>query len=202
MERLRGDPELKQVFDDIAASGTAGMERHWNDAELMSKISRKMADMGIAPEPAPQPPGKTLPVGRAYTIGSRTAGAHGASSCSACAQHLQHHALQLRGLQVRPTNLHDAAKAGDADATASLLEVSLPCCSGRGCAAAVHTLQQPAHQQSFAVRSPVVDSVQEGCDPNSRDSRGITPLGVAVGFNRLGVVKVTTCWCLQTSEAA
>ncbi len=31
---------------------------------------------------------------------------------------------------------------------------------------------------------------QEGCDPNGRDGRGITPLGVAVGFNRLSVVKV------------
>jgi hypothetical protein len=113
MEVLREDPDLKPIFDDIAASGTAGMERHWNDVELMSKISRKMGEMGLAPQPAPQPPGKTLPV--------------------------------------RPTNLHDAAKAGDAEATASLLE--------------------------------------EGCDPNGRDSRGITPLGVAVGFNRLSVVK-------------
>jgi len=52
---------------------------------------------------------------------------------------------------VRPTNLHDAAKAGDAAAIAQLLE--------------------------------------EGCAVNGRDARGITPLGVAVGFNRLPVVK-------------
>lgn len=62
MEQLREDPDLKSVFDDIAASGTAAMEKHWNDVELMSKISRKMAEMGISPELAPQPPGKTLPV--------------------------------------------------------------------------------------------------------------------------------------------
>jgi hypothetical protein len=62
MEVLREDPDLKPIFDDIAASGTAGMERHWNDVELMSKISRKMGEMGLAPAPAPQPPGKTLPV--------------------------------------------------------------------------------------------------------------------------------------------
>jgi len=52
---------------------------------------------------------------------------------------------------VRPTNLHDAAKAGDAAAIAQLLE--------------------------------------EGCAVNGRDARGITPLGVAVGFNRLAVVE-------------
>ena len=62
MEVLREDPELKPIFDDIASAGTAGMERHWNDVELMSRISRKMGEMGIAPQPAPQPPGKTLPV--------------------------------------------------------------------------------------------------------------------------------------------
>jgi hypothetical protein len=62
MEVLREDPDLKPIFDDIASSGTAGMERHWNDVELMSKISRKMGEMGLTPAPAPQPPGKTLPV--------------------------------------------------------------------------------------------------------------------------------------------
>lgn len=41
------------------------------------------------------------------------------------------------------------------------------------------------------------DVLQEGCDPDGRDSRGITPLGVAVGFNRLPVIKV----CLKSKEA-
>lgn len=62
MEQLREDPDLKPVFDDIAASGTAAMEKYWNDNDLMTRISRKMSEMGISPEPAPQPPGKTLPV--------------------------------------------------------------------------------------------------------------------------------------------
>ena len=61
MELLREDPDLKPVFDDIAASGAAGMDKYWNDGDLMSKISRKMADLGVQPD-APPPPAKSLPV--------------------------------------------------------------------------------------------------------------------------------------------
>jgi hypothetical protein len=113
MEELRADPDLKPVFDDIAATGAAGMEKYWNDGDLMTRISRKMAALGVSPEPQPQPPGKSIPA--------------------------------------RPSNLHDAAKAGDAAAVGALLE--------------------------------------EGCAVDGRDARGITPLGVAVGFNRLPVVR-------------
>lgn len=112
MEELREDPELKPMFDDIAATGSAGMDRYWNDADLMSRISHKMQQMGIQPpQPPPQPsaPSKSIP------------------------------------------NLHDAAKAGDEDTVARLLD--------------------------------------EGSDVDGRDARGITPLGVAVGFNKLPVVK-------------
>lgn len=62
MEELRADPDLKPVFDDIAASGSAGMEKYWNDGDLMARISRKMAELGVAPEPAPAPPSKSIPV--------------------------------------------------------------------------------------------------------------------------------------------
>ena len=65
MEELREDPELKPMFDDIAATGSAGMDRYWNDADLMSRISHKMQQMGIQPpQPPPQPsaPSKSLPV--------------------------------------------------------------------------------------------------------------------------------------------
>jgi hypothetical protein len=70
MEQLREDPEFKSMFDDIASSGSSGMDRYWNDADLMTRISKKMAAMGISPTPRPvsQParqssaPSKSLPV--------------------------------------------------------------------------------------------------------------------------------------------
>ena len=55
---------------------------------------------------------------------------------------------------MRPTSLHEAAKAGDSTALAELL-------------------------------------AEDGADVNARDGRGITPLGVAVGFNRLPVSAVS-----------
>ncbi len=70
MEELREDPELKPMFDDIAATGSAGMDRYWNDADLMSRISHKMQQMGIQPpQPPPQPsaPSKSIPVRYAPT---------------------------------------------------------------------------------------------------------------------------------------
>lgn len=209
MEVLREDPDLKPIFHDIASSGTAGMERHWNDVELMSKISRKMGEMGIAPQPAPQPPGKTLPVRfcAVVRVWSAPCNVRGGSRASpslqlpgrtcrravlalpTCQSHVafagdslssdiglqspqcllynapQHrlpitHRMRLPNtaftqdpkpgfelrallnLQVRPTNLHDAAKAGDTDATASLLEVRSPpaahrCAIPLSCSAAV-----------------------------------------------------------------
>ncbi len=68
MEELRADPDLKPVFDDIAASGAAGMEKYWNDGDLMTRISRKMAALGVSPEAAPQPPGKSIPVSSALSV--------------------------------------------------------------------------------------------------------------------------------------
>mmetsp|Transcript_7688 Transcript_7688/g.22803 ORF Transcript_7688/g.22803 Transcript_7688/m.22803 type:complete len:312 (+) Transcript_7688:172-1107(+) len=114
MEELRQDPELKPMFDDIAATGSAGMDRYWNDADLMSRISHKMQQMGISPPQPPQPPQPSAP---------------------------------SKSLP----NLHDAAKAGDEATVARLLD--------------------------------------DGADVDGRDARGITPLGVAVGFNKLSVVK-------------
>ncbi len=70
MEELRADPDLKPVFDDIAASGAAGMDKYWNDGDLMTRISRKMAALGVSPEAAPQPPGKSIPVSSSCAFSS------------------------------------------------------------------------------------------------------------------------------------
>lgn len=54
MMQLKEDPELKHVFEDIEANGTAAMEKYWNDTGLMGKISQKMAAMKIGPTTPPR----------------------------------------------------------------------------------------------------------------------------------------------------
>ena len=55
MMQLKGDPELKPVFDEIEAHGAAAMERYWNDTDLMSKIAQKLAALNIGPATPPGP---------------------------------------------------------------------------------------------------------------------------------------------------
>lgn len=45
MSRLRDDPELKSVFDEISRDGMGAIDKYWNDMELMSKISKRMNEM-------------------------------------------------------------------------------------------------------------------------------------------------------------
>eukprot|EP00210_Caulerpa_lentillifera_P008349 g7963.t1 len=45
MSRLREDPELKSIFDEISRDGMNAIEKYWNDMELMSKISKRMGEM-------------------------------------------------------------------------------------------------------------------------------------------------------------
>ena len=54
MMELKEDPELKPIFDDIEANGTAAMEKYWNDTDLMSKISQKMSAMKLGPATPPR----------------------------------------------------------------------------------------------------------------------------------------------------
>lgn len=65
-------------------------------------------------------------------------------------------------------DLHALAKAGDAKGIAAALAASA------------------AGESKDGEKEASTSSV----DPNSRDARGITPLGIAVGYNKLDVVKV------------
>lgn len=47
MSALRADPELKDMFDDISKRGPEAIDKYWNDMDLMSKISRKMAELRL-----------------------------------------------------------------------------------------------------------------------------------------------------------
>lgn len=49
MMSLKEDPELRDVFDDISKRGPKAIAEYWNDMDLMSKISKKMAGATVAP---------------------------------------------------------------------------------------------------------------------------------------------------------
>ena len=54
MMELKDDPELKDVFQDIASNGPAAMEKYWNDTDLMSKIAKKMSALNVRPDTPPR----------------------------------------------------------------------------------------------------------------------------------------------------
>ncbi len=54
MMELKDDPELKDVFQDIASNGPAAMEKYWNDTDLMSKIAKKMSALNVGPTTPPR----------------------------------------------------------------------------------------------------------------------------------------------------
>lgn len=122
-QALRDDPELKHVFDEVAAKGPGALQKYWDDTELMSKISTKLKAMKVSEQ------------------GAEGEAADAAASKSRAPQ---------PDKEIK--TLHDAAKWGDADAALKLLN--------------------------------------EGADVNGKNERGISPLGVAVGFNRVQVAQL------------
>jgi len=48
MEVLKDDPELKPIFDEIAAKGMDAIEKYWDNMEIMSKISKKMEELNLS----------------------------------------------------------------------------------------------------------------------------------------------------------
>jgi len=111
LSKLKEDPELKSVFEEIQSSGPEALSKYWDDTEMLSRIASKMAQL--------RPPS------------SAPAAAAGPKAIE---------------------SVHDAAKAGDLEALGRFL----------------------GEDNSAADR---------------RDERGITPLGVAVGFNRVAAVR-------------
>lgn len=110
LKSLADDPELAPLFDDIKKNGLEAAMKHYNDEELMLKISRKMGG---------------LP------------------------QELQQ---ALKKIDETPLSIHEAAKNGDLKAVQDYQEKSKPL--------------------------------------DAQDHKGITPLGYAIGANRIAVVKL------------
>jgi hypothetical protein len=110
MKSLEQDPELAHIFEDIKKNGIEAAMKHYQDEELMLKISQKMG--GLPEELKPQ----------------------------------------LKKIDDTPLNIHEAAKNGDLKAVTQYMEK-----------------KQPLDAQDF---------------------KGITPLGYAIGANRIAVVKL------------
>jgi len=148
---LKDDPELADVFSEIAAGGIADVQKHWDDADLMAKISRKMEQMRVgggggeggaldAPATPSHGGGEEEDEGGGSKAAAPAVAATKAPPGAAAPPPPAADALPL----------HAAAKAGDVAGVKALLASGTP--------------------------------------PDGRDARGITPLGVAVGFNRGEVV--------------
>lgn len=110
MKGLEQDPELAHIFEDIKANGLEAAMKHYQDEELMLKISQKMGG---------------LP------------------------QEIQ---ATLKKIEETPLSLHEAAKNGDLKSVQEFLDKKQPL--------------------------------------DAQDQKGITPLGYAIGANRIAVAKV------------
>jgi len=110
LKALEQDPELSGLFEDIKKNGLEAAMKHYQDEELMLKISKKMG--GMPEELAPT----------------------------------------LKKIDETPLSVHEAAKNGDLKAVNEFLEKKQPL--------------------------------------DAQDEKGITPLGYAIGANRIAVVKL------------
>lgn len=111
MKALEKDPELAHIFEDIKKNGIEAAMKHYQDEELMLKISQKMGGLPLDLQPI------------------------------------------LKKIHDTPLNIHEAAKNGDLKAVMEYLEVK----------------KQPLDVQ---------------------DQKGVTPLGYAIGANKIAVVKL------------
>jgi len=53
MAKLKEDPEIAKIFEDVAQNGPGAFQKYWDDEDLMAKMSAKMKELGLQP-PTPQ----------------------------------------------------------------------------------------------------------------------------------------------------
>lgn len=158
---LRDDPELKKVFDEIAAGGPDAVRRYWNDTELMSRISRKLGGVDVAPnKPHPQ---KARRRGPGYRLVHRLRSAPCPTSTTPL-WHLARCALNRSIVADSGSSRHLCAQPGK-----------------------IETIQEAARWNDLKRAKELIDARKGIAD---QDARGISPLGVAVGFNRIAIVKM------------
>jgi len=166
---LKDDPELAPIFSEIASGGLGAVQKHWDDAELMAKISKKMEQMRVEG-------GSVLDAPPTPSHGEDGEGAAPAEK------------PVKGGAAVPPpasTPLHAAAKAGDATAVKELL--SAPGANPDARDARGIT---PLGTAVGFNRSEVVDALLAGgAAVDGTDGKGNTPLHYAAGYGRVDLVK-------------
>jgi hypothetical protein len=184
---LKDDPELKDVFAEIAAGGIAAVQRHWDNADLMAKISRKMEQLGVDE------------VGAAAVDAPGTpthCGAGSTPNAAAAAPPVVTKAGPAAATKVPPPPppaaealpLHAAAKAGDAAAVKALLAAhgaARPDPDGRD-AKGITALGTAV---GFNRLDCVAALLEGGTAVDGTDGRGNTPLHYAAGYGRLDALK-------------
>jgi Ankyrin repeats (3 copies) len=161
LEKLAEDEELGPVFKEIKEKGMEAMQKHWDDTELMEKIAAKMRDLQVVKEPG-TPKRDDDAVADGGSIKKPASAAPVVSSGG--------------------PDLHALAKAGDAKGIAAALKKKKDEKEGKesGDGDGGDEKKEGGASPSSSSSSP---------DPNARDARGITPLGLAVGYNKLDVVE-------------
>lgn len=48
LQQLQGDPEFKQMFEDIQRGGMGALMKYWNDPDMLRKLGEKMGDVAPA----------------------------------------------------------------------------------------------------------------------------------------------------------
>lgn len=179
LEKLADDEELGPVFKEIKEKGMEAMQRHWDDTELMEKIATKMRGLQVAVVQEPGTPKRDNGgVGEAGVDASsikKPVSSSGAVSASADS-----------GLNDGP-DLHALAKAGDAKGIAAALG-KRKSDGGDSDKKNADNKDDDKKGETSPSSSPSSSSSSRP-DPNARDARGITPLGLAVGYNKLDVVE-------------
>jgi hypothetical protein len=102
-EALKDDPELAEVFADVKENGPTALQKYWDDTDLMSKISAKLRTLQISKQRQP---------GDGGAEGEGAAGGAGAKASKSAP------AAAAR----KAETLHDAARLGDVDGAARLLD--------------------------------------------------------------------------------
>jgi hypothetical protein len=187
---LKDDPDLKDVFAEIAAGGLDAVQKHWDNADLMAKISRKMEALGVGDgEPsaaAIDAPGTPAREGDGDAAAAASAPPPPITKAGPAA------ATKVVPPPAPPASdalpLHAAAKAGDAATLKKLLAApgaDRPSPDARD-AKGITALGTAVGFNRLDCVAALLDG---GAAVDGTDGRGNTPLHYAAGYGRLDALK-------------
>ena len=200
LEALRGDPELAGLVEELQAGGPAALEKYWNDAGAMAKISARLRAASLADKAGEGGGGGEGAAAAAAAADDADGDGDGlliaAKPAPASPPHSS--ALPARGAGAPPpatppsgaspaaAALHAAARKGDAPAVRALLAEA-------GAAAATLIDARGGDRSGAAALGVAVGLgrleaaralLDAGAGVDRADARGNTPLHYAAGYGR------------------